>query len=214
MRHGLVWAGCISISAVLAVFWQTRTREEPALFDPAVRHIEPAPLCPWREPAADLHGFFPGATDYVTETRILSGFRVELAQRLGRVPEPEENGLTLHGVFAGAEKVGVVLTRRVKGEHGGIELVLALNQRGEVQGVRLQRLREPESVAKWLQSPEWLGLFRGRLHNQGWGSDDVRSLPGEARISAQAIREGIRSLLILLAASESTGAPLTRKPHH
>lgn len=214
MRHGLFWAGSVFVSAVLAVFWQTRTREEPALFDPAVRHIEPAPLCPWRETEADLQRFFPGWTEYVTETRILSGFRVELTQRLGRVPEPEENALTLHGVFAGSEKTGVVLTRRVKGEHGGIELVLALNQRGEVHGVRLQRLREPESVAKWLQNPEWLGLFRGRLHNQGWGSDDVRGLPDEAHISAQAISEGIRSLLILLAASESTEAPSTRTPHH
>lgn len=212
MRRWL-FGGCV-LAIVLAVLWLERRREQPTLFEPYVRDIEPAPVCPWREPEGDLQRFFPGGATYSSETRILSGVRVELAKQLGRLPEAEENSITLYRVFAGSNRVGTVLTRRVKGEHGGIELVLALNGSHEVDGVRLQRIREPEAISKCLHDPGWLGQFRGRSHHRGWDSDDVRGLPKEAHISARAIREGIRSLLILLAAAESTERPPKREPHH
>jgi hypothetical protein len=203
MPRALLWGTCAA-AAILAVVWraQTRTREPAVLFDPPVHPIESAPLCPWREPEVDLRSFFPAGATYITETRVLSGLRVELAEQLGRPPEPEENALTLHRIFAGSERIGFVLTRRVKGEHGAIELVVGLNANGAVLGVRLQRLREPEAIATQVQQSAWLGRFRGRMHNRGWDSDDVSALNEDARASARAIREGVRSLLVLHAATE------------
>ena len=205
MSRALLWGSCAAVTLVVAGWWvQGRLTEPPALFEPPIRQIEAAPLCPWREPEADLRDFFLEGATYVTETRILSGLRVELTQHLGRIPEPEENALTLHRVVRGTEKLGAVITRRVKGEHGAIELALAINSRDEVLGLRLQRLREPASVASQVQNPVWLAAFRGRTHNRGWESDDISGLPEEARGSALAIREGVRSLLVLHAAAEAT----------
>jgi hypothetical protein len=205
MRKQVIWS-CGLAGAVLLSFgmFQARTDETPALFEPAVRSIEAAPLCPWRDPEADLRTFFPGATRYVDETRILSGQRVELAQRLGRLPEAEENALLSHRVFAGSECLGFILTRRVKGEYGAIEIVLAVSPRGEVEGVSLQRWREPEAIAHELRNPEWLQRFRGRTQARGWDGDDLRRLPEEARVSARAVREGVRGLLALQAAAQSS----------
>src|SRR5437870_13286554 len=116
------------------------------------QHIELAPMCPWRQPETDLRAFFPGATRHETEIRILSGERLELARRLGRMPAPEEHSLYLHRVYDAQRRLGTVLTRRVKGEYGAIEIVLAANPDGRVRGVRYQRLREPERIASALQS--------------------------------------------------------------
>ena len=215
MQRALLWGTCAA-AVILAVVWQvqTRMREPAVLFDPPVRPIESAPLCPWREPEMDLRTFFPEGASYITETRVLSGLRVELAKHLGRPPEPEENALTLHRIFAGSERIGFVLTRRVKGEHGAIELVMALNPNGEVLGVRLQRLREPEAIANQVQQGAWLARFRGRTHDRGWDSDDTGSLPEEARASASAIREGVRSLLVLHAATEGVYSVLDHPHRH
>lgn len=215
MPRALLWGTCAA-AVILAVVWRVQNRKhEPAVFfDPPVRSIESAPLCPWREPEMDLRTFFPEGVSHITETRVLSGLRVELAKHLGRPPEPEESALTLHRVFAGAEKIGFVLTRRVKGEHGAIELVLALNTKGEVLGVRLQRLREPEAIASQVEQTAWLARFRGRTHDRGWDSDDVGTLPEEARASAQAIREGVRSLLVLQAATEGVYSVLDQSHRH
>ena len=184
--------------------WALHRKSTPAdiLFEPVVPNIESAPLCPWREPEADMRAFFPAATRYTNETRILSGIRVELRAMLGRMPESEENALVLHTIFSGADQIGCVITRRVKGEHGAIELAVAINQQGEIGGFRLQRMREPEEIANALGSDAWKSRFRGRTHDRGWAENDATNLPPAARVSADAIREGLRSVLILHAASE------------
>ncbi len=185
---------------------------DPVPFEPPSRLVEPNPLCPWREPESDLRRFFPEANRHETETRILSGLRVELAKQLGRQPEAAENTLTLHRIYKDSRPLGCVLARRVKGEHGAIEIVLAVTAQGAVQGARLQRLREPATISAALQDGEWLKAFDGRTHEQGWESDDLRRLPPEARSSAHAIRDGVRSLTILFAAGERGGA-IPVKPH-
>jgi hypothetical protein len=203
MSKQLIW-GCSTAIVVVIGLWQFQVRrnEPAAVFNPPLRQNDAAPLCPWREPETDLKILFPRATHHTTETRILSGHRVELAKHLGRLPEPDENALLRHRVFAGSENIGFVLTRRVKGEHGAIELVVALNPRGEVEGILLQRLREPYSIASQLRNQSWLSSFGGRTYGSGWESDDLVGLSEEARASAIAIREGVRSLLILQTAAE------------
>lgn len=203
MRLRTAWSLAL-VGIALPVTWSLRTRHggHVDVFDPPVRHVEAEPLCPWREPDVDQQRFFPDATSRIAEKRILSAYRVELTARLGRPPEPEENALLRYRILAGSNSVGFVLTRRAKGEHGAIEVVLAVDVRGGVVATALQRLREPDTVARELEHQVWLGRFRGRTHDRGWETDDLRCLPEEARISAGAIREAVRSLLILQATAE------------
>lgn len=168
-------------------------------------------MCPWREPERDLKQFFPEATHHKIETRILSGQRLELAERLGRTPTGDENALYLYPVYREQTQLGVVLARRVKGEFGAIELVLAVGTNQQVAGLRLQRLREPETSAAALQDPQWLASFVGKRADSSWQPEhEISSLPPEARISGEAITEGVRSLLILLAVADQKQLP----PHH
>lgn len=178
----------------------------PARAVAAAPAVEPAPLCPWREPARDLRQFFPGATGIHEEQRILSHLRVELRHDLGRPLTSEEMLLRPYRVLKGGEPLGTVLVRRVKGEYGAIELVLAVSPEGRVRGLRLQRLREPEAVAAALTAPRWLGAFRGKTADSPLRvGNDLPTVGEAARVSAQAIAGGARSLLILLRAAEQHG---------
>jgi hypothetical protein len=173
--------------------------------------VELAPMCPWREPEADLRAFFPGATGHRQDPRILSAQRLEIQHRLGRPPTPEENALYLNQALAGEKLLGVILTRRVKGEFGGIEVVLAINPDGTARGVRLQREREPDAVSAAIRSPRWLARFRG------WSpaaSPDqaaiLAALPAPARKTGAAIVEAVHNLLVLheIATQRGIASPL------
>lgn len=213
MSRVLVLGGGLAVLTIAVLLFRHRefAGGTEAPFEPPARLPELSPLCPWRDPEADLPQFFPEANRWDTETRILSGLRVELSQQLGRPLLADELALTLHRVYQGARPLGTVLVRRVKGQHGAIEIVLAVTEQGRVCGVRLQRLREPSAVASAIQDRAWLSRFHNRTHEAGWESEDLRYVPAEARFSAAAIREGIRSLLILLAASERSAAPSSPK---
>ena len=175
---------------------------------------EVVPLCPWREPQSDLAQLFPGASEHHIETKILSGQRLELSKALGRPPAPDEHALQLHRIFQNDQPVGVVLTRRVKGETGAIELVLAVKTDGHVAGLRLQRMREPELVAAALQADKWLAAFAGKTAADNWQLGvDITAVPAEAKPSALAIVENVRSLLILLETAERI-APVSGTAHH
>lgn len=167
--------------------------------------VEGAPigLVPWRDPLGDLAAFFPGATGYRTETRTLSDRRLQLARDLGRPPVSDDLLLRFYRVYRKAEAIGVVLVRRVKGEHGAIELVLAVAPNGRLRGVRLQRMREPELCAAALQSQRWRAAFSGKTAASAWRvGEDLPSVPPAALGSAQAIADGARTALVLLRAAE------------
>src|SRR6185503_11475850 len=99
-----------------------------------------------------------------------------------------ENLLPVYRIYGETGAVGAVLTRRVKGTHGAIEVVIATDLRDQVCGLRLQRLREPEGVARALENPEWLRSFHGKTAGSGWDlGRDIPEVPPEARASAAAI---------------------------
>lgn len=212
-RSVLLAAGALLLGA--AGTWYVRHSSAPdVLFEPKYKPLEAAALCPWRDPSADLASFFPSATRFVPETRILSGLRQELAVGLGRAASGDENALPVHRVYQGDKLLGNVLTRRVKGEHGAIEIVLATSLDGSVHGLRLQRLREPESNARLLQDPAWLTSFVG--HRAGDALElgrDLKPVPDEARDSALAITDGVRSLLVMLSVS-SASSSASQATHH
>src|SRR5581483_6699073 len=147
MSRSILFSGGALVLVLAVAAWrinESSSSEVP--FETKNLPPSPAPLCPWREPEADLKQFFPEADHYETETRILSGRRTELAARLGRQPTGDENALRLYRVCAGSKRVGTILTGRVKGECGAIELVVAL-EGDTVRGLRLQRHRETAAVA-------------------------------------------------------------------
>jgi hypothetical protein len=179
-------------------YWNVTSSVPELPVHSSAKVIEPAPLCPWRNPEADLQRFFPGASDWRTETRILSGRRLELQQLLGRWPAADENSLRIYRVLKDGAVVGSILTRRVKGEHGAIELLLALDTNNVVTGLALQRMREPEEITQALLNPNWLGAFAGKTAAADWQlGRAVPELPGPAAPSGRSIVEGVRSLLIL-----------------
>jgi hypothetical protein len=198
----------IASTAALVAAWRP-AGSGPSLPTPtaaARAAVESAPLCPWREPQQDLQQFFPGATGIHEETRILSHLRVALLHDLGRPLTAEEMLLRPFRIMKGSEPVGTVLVRRVKGEFGAIELVLAVTPEGRVRGLRLQRQREPEAVAAVLTSPEWRGAFQEKSADSPLRvGKDLPAVSREATVSAQAIAGGVRSLLILLRAAELHG---------
>ena len=213
-----VFVATLGLAVCLAGFcWHSTYRSSVEVFtDSKATPPEPAPLCPWREPEADLKLFFPGAATYKTETRILSGQRLEMAARLGRQPTGDENALRLNRVCQTNSVVGTVLTSRVKGEFGGIEIVLATDNQRVVRGVRLQRLREPEANAAALQDSHWLNAFNGKRASDPWRiGDDIPAVPAGAQTSAAAIVEGVRALLVLQEVAEkSQTSGLAATGHH
>ncbi len=167
---------------------------------------------PWREPEADIRRYFPGADGHREESRILSRERLTLIRRLGRQPLAEEYLAVLHRVLRGKRRVGVVMVRRVAGAGGSIEVVTAVSSAGKVQGLRLQRHREPVEVSRVLEAPAWLGRFTGKTAASDWSS--ASSVPEPAKSSAAAIVEAVRSNLILLEIAEAKGIPAASDAHH
>jgi hypothetical protein len=217
MWRPLFMAGLVLGLALGFVKWRSRTSpSSEVVFEVKAKPPVAAPLCPWRDPGADLWRFFPGASGYQAQTRILSGRRSELAQRLGRPPGADENALSLYRVYEQSTLAGTVLTRRVKGPHGAIELVLAVDRDGRVCGSRLQRQREPEEVAGPLEDPAWRNSFEGKRADNPWKLGvDLPEVTPIAREAAQAVGEGARDLLILLAAADDPdhAGPLAARHH-
>lgn len=165
-----------------------------------------APMCPWRDPDADLRAFFPTATRQQTATLILSGVRPELARRLGRTPSADENALYLHRVYRADRLLGSIMTRRAKGEFGAIEIVVATDAQGVAHGLHYQRLREPPGITAALRAPRWLQAFQGKRADDDWQlGADLPTVPAEAQVSAQAVVDAVRSLLILQQTAEQSG---------
>ena len=147
--------------------------------------------------------WYPGATGERLDTSIVGDRLFELKARLGRWPTPDENPLYLHRIMQGQKVLGTVMARRVKGQYGAIEIVLAVNPDGRIQGLRLQRLREPAPIAAALHDPAWLAAFNGKTMADRWRlGAAVPDVAPVVRQSAAAIVEGVRSLMILRAMAE------------
>ena len=195
------WLGVPALLAVGAGAWQWAAHlpqdrvETLTLTHPLVTSA-PA-VCPWRDPQGDLRTFFPTADRYQTRLMVLSGLRLPILHRLGPGASLESNSLSVFSVFRGVAPQGAVLVRRAAGEYGVIEVVVGVNTVGRVQGVRLQRLREPDRIAQALTDPAWLQAFRGKTADSPWRlGGDVPDRPAPARASARTIVGAVRRLLI------------------
>jgi len=205
-----MWRALLALGAVLAVaaFLSLPPRPSPTGDSPTIRNTslpEASPVCPWRDPQPDLLRLFPAASNHVVETRILSGAMAQLQRRLGRAMTADENPLHIYRALNTAgDVIGSVLVCRVKGAHGGIEIVTGVEKDGAVQGVRIQSQREPDSVARVITSSNFLASFSGKNASSPLRlKDDLPDVPSNARASAQAIADGVRSQLIVLSFAET-----------
>ena len=167
---------------------------------------ENSPICPWREAQRDLRTLFPHATQYTMETRILSQFMGTIHKRLNRPMTVDENPLRIYRATDGTRAMGAVLVKRVKGEHGGIELVTGIDPQGRVCGVLIQSQREPEPVAQAIKT--WLPHFVGKTAGSPLSpGDDLPEVAPEGRATANAIAEGVRSQLTVFSFAENPVEP-------
>jgi hypothetical protein len=178
------------------------SRFSPRVVSPqrnAAASVERTPVCPWRQPQRDLPLLFPPATNYVMDTRVLSGMMLPIQRRLGRAMTVDENPLRIFHIKDQDRWLGDVLLCRVKGEHGGIEIVMGIETNGTVRRVLIQSQREPESVARIITDSNFLRSFVGKDSSSSLRvGDDLPDVVVEARDSAQAIADGVRSQLIVL----------------
>ncbi len=195
------WLGVFALLAVGAGTWQwavhlPQDRVETLTLTRPLVTAAPAP-CPWRDPQGDLRVFFPTADRYQTRMVSLSGSRLPILKRLGPAVSLASNSLSVFPLFHGTAPRGAVLIQRAAGEYGVIEVVVGVDTVGRVQGVRLQRLREPDRIARALTDPPWLRSFRGKTAADPWRlGGDVPDRPAPARASARIIVGTVRSLLI------------------
>lgn len=208
----------IGAGLIIALFlWrEVNSQLTPEIpFEPNSKPPGAAALCPWRSPDGDLRTFFPEGNRRETETKILSSHRLEIQAALKRPMEPDENALHLHRIYHDQSLLGTVMTRRVKGEFGGIEIVLAADREGRVRGVCLQRLREPQPIADELENKMWLNAFVGKTAADllQLGSD-LPAVRPDAETSARAVVEGARGLLVMLAIAEKSESRAAPGRHH
>lgn len=218
MRRGVL---LLALLLAAAASWIVRSRwskeQEPQHNPRDVARVEPSPVCPWRNPARDLAELFPPATNYLLEARIVSGLTAPIQKKLGRLMHPDENPLRIHRVRHQDQTVGSVLVTRVKAEHGGIEIVTGVKTNGTVRGVLIQSQREPPASASAITNASWLAGFAGKSAASALRPGvDLPDVPEEARLSAQAIADGVRDLLIVLSFAEMAGNPgePVPTPHH
>ena len=89
--------------------------------------------------------------------------------------------------------------------NGGIEIVTGVETNGAVRGVLIQSQREPEAVARVITNTTFLASFHGKTAAAPLRlGEDLPDVPAEARASAQAIADGVRSQLIVLSFAEQS----------
>ena len=141
----------------------------------------------------------------------MSDQTAELTSRLGRHLTADENPLRIYRAQHGSQTLGSVLVMRVKGEHGGIELVTGVETNGVVRRVLVQSQREPDETAAIITNVAFLASFAGKDSAASFRvGEDLPAVSARARASAQAIADGVRSQLIVHSAAE-TKAVETRR---
>lgn len=181
-------------AACAAYHYASSSRE--TIFEPTIKTIETQTPCPWSNAETELTNWFPGATGYSVQDVALSGKRLELQRRLGRPLLPEDMELHSYAVSSNGSVIGTVLTRRIKGEHGAIELALALDSASRIEHFKIQSCREPTEIINALKEVH----LESRLQHKTVQDDfafDFHDIPGSAHKIALQLTEAVKTLLIL-----------------
>lgn len=198
---------------VAAVVYVAARRETHTVFEPPIKAIEPASPCPWRDADQDMTNWFPGATQYRAHDTVLSGKRTQLRAQLGRELQPEEMALHTYLITSNNVPLGTVLTRRIKAEHGAIELAMAVGSDRKLKALKIQRIREPQAIvdalAKYDLERTFVGLsatndFAARILGSAGASNNADEI-------ATAIASGVQATLTLY---EAGSAEVNLPRHH
>lgn len=143
--------------------------------------------CDLNDPDRDVARLFPGSTGY--KTRYLSvktaGGQVLLARieaRLGDkfkgLYENIDVPYTLYDIYKGTQTIGYIHGVNQKGEYGGIQVFLALDDAGAIKSFYIQKLTS--RAAKDLRSKEFSAQFGGLSLKDFEGYDPAagRAAPG------------------------------------
>ncbi|MGC8668190.1 MAG: hypothetical protein ACP5VE_08770 [Chthonomonadales bacterium] len=160
-------------------------------------------ICPWRDPERDLRAFFGPGVSYSTEILVLSRARAWLVKAIGPTAELPANVLYVRRVRRGDAFVGSIVTGRAPGRFGAVEVVVGVDPKGRIIGVRIQRSREVGASGRLLASGKWLAAFAGKSAQDAFrpGADLPAASPG-AEDTARAVSAEIRALLLELYAAE------------
>ncbi len=181
------------LGSIAAVLYITRSSREPnTIFEPDIRPVEAGTPCPWRDADMDLTNWFPGATKYEVRDFVLSAKRLQLQKRLGRSVRPDEMALHCYPVLSNDIQIGLVLTRRLKGEHGAIEVALALVPDHKIHRLKIQRIREPAEIVDALEKCD----LEQQLDNKSVKDDVIFVCPNAQGVAGDLAKE-VKALLIL-----------------
>lgn len=154
-----------------------------------------ADVCVWRDPERTMSRLFPGAKDYETIDRKISGERLKLIEkRLGKELDPgeRENWIYYKIRDSRGQTLGYVLTDAEKGEYGAIEIVVGITPDGRIVGVYIQRAREMD---KEFRSKEFLAQFAGKTN-----ADPVQAgkdIKGGKTVPVERVAYGVKKVLVM-----------------
>jgi len=191
---GMIVVGAAAFAAVRS------QQDEPAPIafkgqgDP---QMETPGMCAWREPESDTRRFFPTATKHTQKLLIFPDLRLEITKDLGPHSYVDANGIYIYNVSDGHGQIGTIIPQRFPGEYGVVEYGAAFDTVGKIAGIRVQRLREPDAVAKAIETPSWLHAFEGRdLTSSFVLGKDIPQVDDVARPTAQAFVDSVHRLTV------------------
>lgn len=152
-----------------------------------------AGVCIWRFPDKDIQKLFPQATGYKTEIVTYNEKqRAVIEKELGSKLDDDETQFNFYRILKDTIPIGLVLTHSAKGQYGAIEVVIGLNNEGEIIGLLIQRDRE--RLSKELRARKFLGQFIGKTVKSDF--NDIVFIKG-AETATKAVILSVRKMLIV-----------------
>ena len=172
--------------------------------------------CDLNDPDRDIRRFFPDNTGYKTSYRsiqreggrpLLTKVETRLGDKFSGLFETIDVPYTLYEVFKGDKLIGYVHGVNQKGRHGGIQVFLALNERGIITQLYFQRLSSRHG--NLYKTNAFTSQFIG-LSIKDFDTFDIVNMKGSGRVTAiknpapandpdfAAIMRGVKKNLVLM----------------
>lgn len=160
-----------------------------------------ADVCVWRDPERTMQNIFPEARDYKTVTVKFAPDKVSaIEKQLGSpIEEASQGEFNFYDIMgdggAKPRKVGTLIALAGKGEYGVIEVVIGIDNAGQIVGAYIQRSRE--RVTKALESPAFLDQFKGKTKANSFEvGKAIRPASAAAEAASRTVAFVIRKMLV------------------
>ncbi len=170
-RNGLIMKKYLSF--ILIVFW-------------IVSFSFSAVGCDLNDPDRDVKRLFPVSTGYKTlylslNKDNLSKIEQRLGDRFTGLYETVDVPYTLYEIYQNKSLIGYIHGVNQKGHYGGLQVFLALNKEGVIEGFYYQKLTSKE--ASIFRSQAFAAQFTGLSLNEFYDFD-IKTLRGNAAVLA------------------------------